>query len=149
METIVSKKDRPTGNYDIPIFTEEFLEHNKIVDFELRLLRKSNTEFEQQNSVLEKHVENMINGVDKLKGESTALERRNEALQNYVDSLRAKLVAAFGALPIPSQTEGATLANVDAYMNDLLQMTTSNSHGPASLNKARDILRKLDVQAQQ
>lgn len=33
-------------------------------------------------------------------------------------------------------------------MSDLQQMATSNSHGPASLNKAKDILRKLDLQIQ-
>lgn len=139
------KEPFPSGNYDIPIFTEEFLEHNKIVDFELRLLRKSNTDYEQQNSVLEKHVENMAIGVDKLKEETHAIQMRNEALQEYIETLRNKLVAAFSAQPIPTHSSGATLANIAGYMQDLQQMTTSNTHGPASLNKAKDILRKLDV----
>lgn len=139
------KEPFPTANYDIPIFTEEFLEHNKIVDFELRLLRKSNTDFEQQNSVLEKHVENMAIGIEKLHEETNAMQVRNDALQAYIEELRSKLVAGFGALPLPTHTDGATLGNVDAFMHDLQQMITSNAHGPASLNKAKDILRKLDV----
>lgn len=146
LPTIDPKKEPfPSGNYDIPIFTEEFLEHNKIVDIELRLLRKSNTDYEQQNSVLEKHVENMAIGVEKLQNETNAIQVRNEALQEYIEALRSKLVAAFGSLPIPTKSGGATMVNIDAYMQDLQNMTTSNSHGPASLNKAKDILRKLDV----
>lgn len=69
------------GNYDIPIFTEEFLDHNKHVDLELRLLRKSNTDFDQQNAVLERHVEHMNTGVAKLQADSADLARTNAALQ--------------------------------------------------------------------
>lgn len=43
------------GNFDIPIFTEEFLDHNKTRDAELRQLRKINTDYEQQNAILSKH----------------------------------------------------------------------------------------------
>lgn len=147
LATVVAPKKEPfpSGNYDIPIFTDEFLEHNKIVDFELRLLRKSNTDYEQQNSVLEKHVENMAVGVEKLQQETDAIQMRNEALHEYIETLRTKLVSAFGALPIPTQSVGATMDNIDAYMLDFQKLTTLNSHGPASLNKAKDILRKLDV----
>lgn len=139
------KEPFPSGNYDIPIFTEEFLEHNKIVDFELRLLRKSNIDYEQQNSVLEKHVENMAIGVDKLQEETKSIQMRNDALHQYIEDMRTKLVAAFRGLPIPTQCGGATTVNIDAYMQDLQKMTTSNSHGPSSLNKAKDILRNMDV----
>lgn len=136
-----------TGEYDIPIFTEEFLDNNKAVDSELRMLRKSNTDYEQQNSVLEKHVENMTNGVKKLQDEKTALRSSNDVLQVYIDRLREKLAGALSTLAIPSEP-GATVANISKYMSDLQQMANSNSHGPASLNKAKDIIRKLNLQIQ-
>lgn len=136
-----------TGDYDIPIFTEEFLDNNKAVDSELRMLRKSNTDYEQQNSVLEKHVENMTNGVKKLQDEKTALRSSNDVLQVYIDRLREKLSGALSTLAIPSEP-GATIENIHKYMNDLQQMANSNSHGPASLNKAKDIIRKLNLHIQ-
>lgn len=37
---------------DIPIFTEQFLQHNKLRETELRQLRKANIDYEQQASVL-------------------------------------------------------------------------------------------------
>lgn len=134
-----------TGDYDIPIFTEEFLDHNKTVDSELRLLRKSNTDYEQQNSVLEKHVENMTNGVQKVQDETSALQQQNAAMQTYLVKLRRKLATALSALSIPTEPTGASIENIDKYMRDLHSMSTSNSHGPASLNKAKDIVRKLDL----
>ncbi len=135
------------GDYDIPIFTEEFLDHNKTVDTELRLLRKSNTDYEQQNSVLEKHVENIRNGISKLENETSALMDNNQLLETYITKLRKKLTSALSGLSIPGESEPCNLQNIDKYMTLLQQMAVS-SHGPASLNKAKDIVRKLDLQIQ-
>lgn len=41
-------------NYELPIFAEPFLEHNKTIESELKSLRKNISEIEQQNSVLMK-----------------------------------------------------------------------------------------------
>lgn len=112
------------------------------------MLRKSNTDYEQQNSVLEKHVENMTNGIRKLQDERTALTNSNDVLQMYLDRLREKLSGALSTLAIPSEPQCATVKNIDKYMADLQQMANSNSHGPASLNKAKDIIRKLNLHIQ-
>lgn len=53
--------DSPT--FDIPIFTEEFLDHNKMREQELRQLRKLNTEYEEQNAILSKHIDNLKQGL--------------------------------------------------------------------------------------
>lgn len=133
---------------DIPIFTEQFLEHNRRVDSELRQLRKSNTDYELQNSVLEKHIESMTNGVAKIGKECDELKKRNEKVEQYLHQLRLKLAHACSNLSIASKPGGANINNIDIFMEDLVEMTTSNSHGPASLNKAKDILRKLDLNMQ-
>lgn len=36
------------GDTDIPIFTDQFLQHNKLRESELRQLRKANSDYEQQ-----------------------------------------------------------------------------------------------------
>lgn len=133
----------PTSG-DIPIFTDQFLEHNRQIDAELKKLRKLNTDYEHQNSVLEKHVENMQNGIGKLTNETNDLVEENKRLQRYLDVIRQKLAAALCDLAIPTEPNGANIENIDKYMNDLNEMAKSNSHGPASLNKAKDILRKID-----
>lgn len=133
----------PTSG-EIPIFTDQFLDHNRQIDAELKKLRKLNTDYEHQNSVLEKHVENMQNGIGKLTNETNDLVEENKRLQRYLDVIRQKLAAALCDLAIPTEPNGANLENIDKYMNDLNEMAKNNSHGPASLNKAKDILRKID-----
>lgn len=133
---------------EIPIFTNEFLEHNKLYDMELRSLRKSKTDLEQQNFVLEKHVENMKCGVDKMVSENNELQEKNRLLEIYLDKLKRKLAQGLSSLPLPNAPNGATMDNINKYMQDLYKMSTSNSHGPATLNKAKDIIRKLDLQIQ-
>lgn len=138
-------KENIPRNGEIPIFTEEFLQHNRVIDSELKKMRKINTDYEQQNSVLEKHVENMRNGIAKSKNEIDDLQEENRLLETYLVKLREKLSAAFIGHAIPTELAGATVENVEKYMDDLHEMVKANSHGPASLNKAKDIVRKLDL----
>lgn len=138
-------KDLCLNNAEIPIFTEQFLEHNRQIDTDLKKIRKSNIELEQQNSVLEKHVENMKNGIEKLTNETNKQLEENKKIQQYFDDLRQKLATALSDLAIPTEPNGANLDNIEKYMNDLHEMAKTNSHGPASLNKAKDILRKIDL----
>lgn len=130
---------------DIPIFTEKFLEHNRQMETELKKIRKLNSDYEQQNAVLEKHVENVRAGIDKTNEDITALRNENERLSAYLEALRGKLAAQLRNLSIPSEPNGANIENIDKYMNDLYEMVQDNSHGPASLNKAKDLLRKVDL----
>ncbi|XP_053665152.1 high mobility group protein 20A [Anopheles marshallii] len=141
----VEPKVSRQGDYDIPIFTEDFLDHNKVVDSELRTLRKSNIDYEQQNSVLEKHVENMENGILKLDSETSSLDARNAVLESYLLKLRTTLANALQGLPISSDCPGATVDNIDQYLENLHQMADSSTQGH-TLNKAKDIIRKLDLQ---
>lgn len=140
------QRDIRVGDYEIPIFTDDFLEHNKVIDSELRMLRKSNIDYEQQNSVLEKHVENMDNGIQKLENETNSLKTRNAVLQSYLQKLKSVLAGALAGLPIGTGKEGATVDNINRYMTELHQMAKSSTHGHA-LNKAKDIIRKLDLQS--
>lgn len=138
-------KENIPRNGEIPIFTEEFLQHNRVIDSELKKIRKINTDYEQQNSVLEKHVENMQNGIAKTKNEIDDLQDENRLLETYLTKLREKMANAFAGHAIPTELSGATIDNIDKYMDDLHEMVKANSHGPASLNKAKDIVRKLDL----
>ncbi|GAB0097475.1 high mobility group protein 20A [Sergentomyia squamirostris] len=135
--------EQRNGDFDIPIFTDEFLDHNKSVEAELRTLRKSFTDYEQQNSVLEKHVENMRNGINKLTNETTEMSANNKILQAYLEKLRSKLVNAMTSLPLPSGTNHITDLTIDDFLQDL-----PAAHGPATINKAKDLIRKLDLNIQ-
>lgn len=87
--------------FDIPIFTEEFLDHNKLRETELRQLRKSNTDYEQQNSILEKLIENTKNAITKLEEETVQQRCHNQALQQHLDQMRLTLTDAFKEISLP------------------------------------------------
>lgn len=136
--------EHKNGDFDIPIFTDEFLDHNKTIETELRALRKSFTDYEQQNSVLEKHVENMRNGINKLTNETTEMMANNKVLQAYLEKMRSKLVNTMGSLPAASGSDhNITMNNIDDFLQNL-----PSAHGVATLNKAKDLIRKLDLNIQ-
>lgn len=115
------------------------------METELKKIRKLNSDYEQQNAVLEKHVENMRSGIDKTNEEIKALRNENERLEAYLNAVRSRLATQLSKLSIPTEPNGANINNIDKYMNDLYEMVKNNSHGPASLNKAKDLLRKVDL----
>lgn len=102
-------KDLPNNNevdftnLDIPIFTEEFLDHNKTRDAELRQLRKSNTDYEQQNAILQKHIESMKGAIEKLETEIMQQKKNNNSLQQHLDHLRTTLTNGFSGVKLPGK----------------------------------------------
>jgi len=130
---------------ELPIFTERFLEHNKSIEAELKLLRKNNIEIEQQNSVLMKHIENMVNGVTKVESEILTNKQRNVQLEIYLTRLRCILAGSgFNSLALPSMHTTASVENIDQYIGEMASEATATS-SPAIVNKAAEILRKLDL----
>ncbi|CAH0550979.1 unnamed protein product [Brassicogethes aeneus] len=95
---VVNKEphDMDFSNFDIPIFTEEFLDHNKTRESELRQLRKINTDYEQQNAILQKHIENMRGAITKLETEINQQTKNNSALQQHLEHLQNTLTNGFG-----------------------------------------------------
>lgn len=71
---------------------------------ELRQLRKSNTEYEEQNAILTKHIENMKCAIEKLEGENAQHRTNNIALQQHLEGLRNMLIDSFADFPLPSKT---------------------------------------------
>lgn len=98
-----NNNDIDFSNLDIPIFTEEFLDHNKTQDAELRQLRKSNTDYEQQNAILQKHIESMKGAIEKLESEIMQQRKNNSSLQQHLDHLRTTLANGFSGVKLPGQ----------------------------------------------
>ena len=68
------------------------------------MLRKQNTESEEQNAILSKHVDNMKQAVDKLEIEVHQNRANNVALQQHLSLLRTTLVANFANIALPSKS---------------------------------------------
>ncbi|KAH8353946.1 hypothetical protein KR067_005464 [Drosophila pandora] len=135
---------RPLQPGEIPIYTNEFIEHNRSTENELRTLRKAKTDLEQQNAVLEQHVDNTKAGYAKVMAEVAELKEENVRLESYLSALRQKLVTSLVGISLPSfESSGPSVDNVDKYVRHLSSLAGQPNN--AALLKAREALRKLDT----
>uniref|UniRef100_A0AAQ4Q4F5 High mobility group protein 20A n=1 Tax=Gasterosteus aculeatus aculeatus TaxID=481459 RepID=A0AAQ4Q4F5_GASAC len=136
-------KDRTV--FDIPIFTEEFLNHSKAREAEMRQLRKTNMEYEERNAALQKHVESMRGAVERLEGDVMQERGRNGLLQQHLETLRQALASSFAAVPLPASGETPTLDSIDSYMKKLHSIIVgSPQENEHLINTVRDVVNRLD-----
>lgn len=140
----VKKKEIVTANedsrsssssVDIPIFRDEFLELNKAREAELRSLKKTVTEFEEQNSVLQKHVDNMKSAVTKLERDVTLTKENNEALEKQYDGLQKLVLNHLSHVHVPNFGI-VNQDNIEEYVTKLLDAIDGNPNLKESVKKA-------------
>jgi len=134
------------GACNIPIFTEDFMEHNKVREQEVRQLRKSTADFEEQNAVLGKHIDNMKSAIGKLEVETVQQRQNNASLQQHLDSLRQLIVSAFRGVQVPGVVDHLTLDTTDQFVLRLHSLM-SEAPGPAQdliIRTAKDIVARMD-----
>ncbi|MPC12623.1 High mobility group protein 20A [Portunus trituberculatus] len=93
---------------------------------ELRQLRKSNTDYEEQNAILQKHIESMKSTVERLESETSQQRSNNAALQQHIETLRRTLARAFINLPLPGSEAAPTEETIDSYMVQLHSLIVNN-----------------------
>ncbi|XP_062513817.1 high mobility group protein 20A-like [Corticium candelabrum] len=144
MQELEMNEDEIPG-CSVPIFTEEFLEHNKTKESELRELRKSNTELEEQNSILKKHISNMKAAIDRLEKETTEQQSHNTALEQQLTSLRQVLVSAFAKVQLPQSRKTPNMETIDSYMSDMHNtLVEKPDENDGLLRLVRDTVSKID-----
>lgn len=123
------------AGFDIPIFTEEFIEHSKIREQELRQLRKEISELEQQNGVLNKHVDSLKQTSQKIDLDMESLKNSNMLMQKNMDIFRQTVMHCFAQTPLPNtQDYVPTSQNIDDYIMRLFQMVSLNNQFEQSQN---------------
>ncbi|XP_035828536.1 high mobility group protein 20A [Aplysia californica] len=145
-QAAVSLDQEESGTFDIPIFTQEFLDHNKAREAELRQLRRQSTELEEQNAVLSKHSDNMRQAVSRLQAEAQQHRANNAVLTSHLDALRARLTAAFSALPLPGSGHLPSVDSIDTYMARLHSLILDSPHDNEQLiATVRDVVGRLHL----
>ncbi|XP_075438719.1 high mobility group protein 20A-like [Ascaphus truei] len=131
--------------FDIPIFTEEFLNHSKAREAELRQLRKFNMEYEERNAALQKHVESMRSAVKRLEAELDQEQGRNALLQQHLQTVRQALTHCFRAVNVPGTTETPSPETIDSYMSHLQStVLTHPQESEALVTGVREVLSQLE-----
>ncbi|XP_035439323.2 high mobility group protein 20A isoform X2 [Spodoptera frugiperda] len=142
--TPASGEELTAGDTDIPIFTDQFLQHNKLRESELRQLRKANSDYEQQNAILQRHAEEVSGATAKLRVETAAAAERTAALLAHRRTLVAALVQALQLVAIPGGPTGATEQNIEEYLEKLQSLATEGKNS-AVVKQVRDILNNIEL----
>ncbi|XP_061191077.1 high mobility group protein 20A-like [Saccostrea echinata] len=146
LELMGERDEDDKGAFDIPIFTEEFLDHNKVREGELRQMRKQTTELEEQNAILSKHIESMKHAIEKLEIEAVQQRSTNMALQGHLDTLRVTLTNSFSTVPLPGTNECPTLDTIDNYMAKLHNLILDSPQEHEGLiSMVRDVIGRLNI----
>ncbi|KAJ8278859.1 hypothetical protein COCON_G00059250 [Conger conger] len=134
-----------SNRFDVPIFTEEFLDQNKARESELRRLRKANVEFEEQNAVLQKHIADMYSAKERLEAELGQDERRTQALHRHLQAFKHMLVNSLSSVSLPGTGETPSLGTLDSYLSRMSSMLeTSPQEHRTLVIQLQDILAHLD-----
>ncbi|XP_016382632.1 SWI/SNF-related matrix-associated actin-dependent regulator of chromatin subfamily E member 1-related-like [Sinocyclocheilus rhinocerous] len=134
-----------TTRFDVPIFTEEFLDQNKAREAELRRLRKANVEFEEQNAVLQKHIADMFSAKERLEAELGQDELRTQALQRHLQAIKQTLLNSLATVPLPGTGETPSIGTLDSYLSRLSSALESRPHEHRALVlKLQELLAHLD-----
>lgn len=72
-------------------------------DSDLRYIRKKVTDQAQEVSVLDKHIENMQNGVTNLMANSEKLKAGSSKYEQYLIKLRSQFLDAFANIAFPGK----------------------------------------------
>ena len=115
------------AGFDVPIFTEEFIEHSKSREQELRFLRKEINELEQQNSVLNKHIESLRQSTQKCEMDCDQYRNMNQQVQKNLDVFRQTVLHFLSSVPLPNSQDYPTQANIDEYIARLLNIVKSSN----------------------
>lgn len=143
-----------TGVLDLPIFTEEFLDHNKLRDKDLKRVREIKQDHEEENAILSKHVESMQQQFERLRMAEVMNRQVNCKLKKILDRLQHKLVDCLKDVSFPpdhcdrtTNTNRATtngnhqgspnMQSIDLFMNELehYRQTTNNNKAIPETNE--------------
>jgi len=121
---------------DIPIFRDEFLELNKARETELRSLKKTVSEFEEQNAVLQKHVDNMKSAVSKLERDVALTSENNEALEKQLEAMKSQVLTQFMNIKVTPDIGKVTKDNVEEFVETLLKQVGKDPQLKEMVNRA-------------
>ena len=115
------------------------------LESQLRKLRQSSANLEEENALLSQHVESMKRAVERLQDEVQKQEERNNIKQNHLNALREVLTVAFKDVAIPDSNETPTIDNIGGYIGKLqIAIAMEPEKHPALLEKVGMIAKQLE-----
>lgn len=93
------------NNKKVPVFSPDFLEANRVVDDELRKLRRLNNDYEEHNSVLTKYIDTLHTSCDQIGNELNELNQFREQFKVELETLKAEVKEKYGLSPVKNEKQ--------------------------------------------
>lgn len=124
------------AGFDVPIFTEQFIEHSRSRAHELRQLRKEVGELERQNEQASKNVASMRASIASADAEANHLAGQNTELHKSLNMARQTLLNCFksAAASTGGVRGGVEMENLDEHVFKMNSMLKQHRHAPPSLD---------------
>ena len=103
------------------------------MESELRKLRHTNLDLEEENALLSRHVDNMRAAIAKLQSETESQLARNSKLKAHLQTLRESLTAALQNTPLPDSGETPTVDTIDSFIGKLQVAIATSSEDRSDL----------------
>lgn len=148
----------PLSTSDIPIFSTEFIEHSKSREHESRQLRKELSEYEQQNSVLEKHIEGLKKSANQIQSESEFYSKQDDQMRRFMELIKRAVLDGLRDTSIPSSCQ-LEEDNFDEFVKKLIGVIGSEEKEIDAVDKksteinefisrVRDIVSKIQFDSE-
>jgi septal ring factor EnvC (AmiA/AmiB activator) len=103
-------------------------------------LRKANNDYEEQNAMLSKHIDNMKAAIDKLEEEVTKSREENKTLQCHLTNFRQLLARSLADVRLPQSDRVASEDCIEEFVEQLYKMFENPSLHEQTLTKVKDVL---------
>lgn len=111
---------------------------------ELRKLRKANTEYEEQNAMLSKHIDNMKAAIDKLEDEATKSREEKKQLESRLRNFREILVRSLSEVRLPESDTEPKEESIDDFVEELYKLFQNPTLYKDIVTKVKGIITTLD-----
>lgn len=108
-------------------------------------LRKANSDYEEQNAMLSKHIDNMKAAIDKLEEEVTKSREENTTLNSDLTNFRQVLSRSLADVRLPQFDRKPSENDIEDFVEELYKMFDNPSLHEEILNKVKDVLREVPI----
>lgn len=111
---------------------------------ELRKLRKASKEYEEQNAILSKHIDNLKAAISKLEDEETRSKGDIKGLEPFLKNFRHILFQTLYGVHLPDSEVELKEESIDQFVEELCKLYQNPTANGEIMAKIKQIISSMD-----
>ncbi|CAI8057148.1 High mobility group protein 20A [Geodia barretti] len=125
----LSLKQSFVAGTEIPVFTNLFLLHNRELEVQVRKLRQTTTDLEEECALISRHVDNMKRQTVRLESDVQNQILKNQILKKRLVFLQETISDTFGSLSIPGIHSVPSVDTIQEYLKEVESVVAKQPAG--------------------